>query len=104
MISPIMSNGIVAQTQNVSAIQHGDENRTQLNYQQTSATVENQRETAHNTVIASQDSSKTGTQHDAKEEGKNKYFDNRNKNKKKPQDSDGQVVIKKTPGGFDMSV
>ena len=105
MISPILTNGVVAQTQNVSAINHGDENRTQMNYQHSSVTVENQRETAHSTVTSSQDSSKSGTRHDAREEGKNKYFNNRNDNKKKkPQEPDGVVVVKKALGGFDMSV
>lgn len=105
MISPILSNSVIAQTQNVGAINHGEENRTQLNYQHTNVTVETQRETAHNSVTSSQESSKSGTNHDAKEEGKNKYFNTRsNKKNNKLQESDGVVVVKKTSGGFDMSV
>jgi len=102
MISPLMNNGIVAQTQNVSLINHGDENKGQVNYQNTQVIVDSQRDEAHSTVIASQDSSKSDTRHDAREEGKNKYFNNRYGKKKEPQ-SEG-VVVKKSGGGFDMSI
>lgn len=103
MISPIMANSIVAQTQNVNVINHGDESRTQVNYQNSQVIVEGQREEAHNTIISSQDSNTTDTKHDAREEGKNKYFNNRDDSKKKKPSPEG-VVLKKQSGGFDMSV
>lgn len=104
MITPIMANGIIAQTQNVNMINHGEESRTQLNYQNTQVTVDNRRDEAHNTVIASQDSNNADTRHDAREEGKNKYFNNRNNNAKKKNPSSDGVVVKKQGGGFDMSI
>lgn len=102
MISPILNNGIVAQTQNVSYINNGEENKNQVNYQNSQVVVENQREEAHLTVVASQQSDRSDSRHDAKEEGRNKYFSNRVIKKKEPQ-SDG-VVVKKSGSGFDMSI
>lgn len=104
MITPIMANGIVAQTQNVNLISNGEENRGQVNYQNTQTIVESQVEEAHSTVIASQDSNKTDTRHDAREEGKNKYFSNRGEAKKKKADTFEGVVKKKGGSGFDVSV
>jgi len=104
MITPIMSNGIVAQTQNVGAINHGEENRNQINYHASQTTVETKSEEAHSTVVASQDSDRTDTRHDAREEGKNKYFSQRG-NAKKKNSLDGEgVVVKKKVGGFDISI
>lgn len=103
MISPIMAGGIVAQTQNVNLINNGEENRTQLNYQNTQVTVDSHQQEAHNTVVSSQGSDRADTQHDAREEGKNKYFNNRNSEKKKKPSPDG-FVVKKQGGGFDMSI
>lgn len=104
MITPIMANGVVAQTQNVNLINHGDDSKNQVTYQNTQAVVESQREEAHNTVIASQDSNNTDTRHDASEEGRNKYFNNRGETKKKKPDTFGQVVKKKGGSGFDISI
>ena len=99
MITPIMANGVVAQTQNVNIINHGEESKNQVNYQNSQIVVDNQREEAHNTVIASQESDQTDTRHDASEEGKNKYFNNRGEAKKKKPDTFGQVVKKKGGSG-----
>lgn len=106
MISPIIQNGVVAGTQNVNLINRGDESRAQVNYQQSQSVVEQQREDAHSTVISSQNSDRTDTRHDARQEGKNKYYNNRkdNKNKGKDDDSFGEVVVKREGGGFDISV
>lgn len=104
MITPIMANGIVAQTQNVNMINHGDEQKGQVNYQQAQTTVDEKRDEAHTTVISSQDSNRTSTDHDAREEGRNKYFDNRNTSKKKKSESFGTVVKKQGGSGFDISI
>jgi len=103
MISPIMANGIVAQTQNVNLINNGEDQRPQVNYQQAQSSVETKRDIQHSTVISSQDSNKTSTDHDAREEGKNKYFDNRNASKKKKEEF-GSVKKKQGGSGFDISI
>lgn len=104
MITPIMANGIVAQTQNVNVLNHGEESKAQIVNQNGQISVEAQREEAHSTVVVSQSSDRTDTRHDAKEEGKNKYFSNRGESKKKKPDSFGAVVKKKNGGGFDISI
>lgn len=103
MITPIMSNGIIAQTQNVNLVNHVEDSKNQVNYQNSQAVVENQREEAHTTVIVSQESDQTDTRHDAREEGKNKYFNNRGDAKKNKPEAFG-TVVKKKANGFDISV
>lgn len=102
MITPIMANSVVAQTQNVNIINQGEDTKGQVNYQQSQVIVDSQRDRAHNTVIASQDSDSTDTRHDAKEEGKNKYFNNRKEQKKKQEEFG--TVVKKGTSGFNVSV
>ena len=55
------------------------------------------------TVQKKDDSDGANTHHDAKDEGRNKYYNNRNVKKKNALDSKG-VVVPKGMGGFDMSV
>ena len=103
MISPILNNGIITQTQNVNYINNNAEHRTEINYQHIQTNVQNSSEVAHRTVVASNESAESNTQHDARDEGRNKYFDNRNKDKKKESKPDG-IVKKKDSGGFDFRV
>ena len=103
MISPIMANGVVAQTQNVNHVNHVEDAKSQVNYQNSQVIVENRREQAHNSVTASQNMTKSDTRHDAKEEGRNKYFNNRNT--KKTTEDIGTVVNKSVKSsGFNVSV
>lgn len=104
MITPIMANSVVAQTQNINIINHAEDSKGQVAYQNSQAVVEQQSETAHRTVISSQDSSKTDTRHDASQEGKNKYFSAKDDAKKKKTKEFGQVVNKNNMGGFNMTV
>lgn len=103
MISPIMNNGIVTQTQNVNIINNNDENRTAVNYQQVLTNVETETETASRVVISSSESTETDTRHDARDEGKNKYVDLRDKSKKKVAAPEG-FVRKSNMGGFDLKI
>lgn len=103
MISPIVANGVVAQTQNINHVNHIEDVKSQVNYQNSQVIVENRREQAHNTVTASENMAKSDTRHDAKEEGRNKYFNNRN-TKKKTEDA-GTIVNKSVrSSGFNVSV
>ena len=103
MISPIMSNGVIAQTQNVSQINNNAENHTETIYQHMLSNVEDDSEVARRTVVSSDESGETDTKHDAREEGRNKYSDNRNGKKKKFDEP--EVAVKKNySGGFDVSV
>ncbi|MDO4188789.1 MAG: hypothetical protein Q4D29_07340 [Lachnospiraceae bacterium] len=104
MITPIMANGVVAQTQNVNIINNAEDTKTQVAYQNSQVATEQQSEEAHRTVISSQDSNKTDTRHDASEEGKNKYFASKNDGKKKKTQEFGQVVKKQNMGGFNITV
>ena len=56
-----------------------------------------------NTVREKDNADKSGTEHDAKEEGRNKYFSNR-KDKKKDEVPDEGRVIPLNPGGFNITI
>ncbi len=55
------------------------------------------------TVHEANDSDKADTHHDAKEEGRNKYYGNPNGRKKSQMEEDGKVFIKNR-GGFDFKI
>ena len=75
-----------------------------MNYQQAQSIVDNRGDENSRTVISAQDSDATDTRHDAREEGKNKYTDLRNKNKRKPEVPKEGLVMKKSSGGFDLRI
>ena len=55
------------------------------------------------TVQTTQNSDATNTKHDAKEKGRNEYFDIRRKDRKNRQE-DGVVRVKKPTSGFDLKI
>lgn len=104
MISPIENNGMIARTQDYASIRQQDDVRTSVSQMQIQDRVDERGNENVRTVHHSDDSNQANTHHDAREEGRNKYFNNRNiKAKKKPEEEDGLVVVKKT-GGFDLKV
>lgn len=105
MISPIESNGMVARTQDYASMRQQDDSKAfgaQLNVQQRM----DERDAANvRTVRNANDSGKSDTHHDAREEGRNKYFDIRDKKKsKKDAPVEGKVTLKSEYGGFDFKV
>lgn len=103
MITPIQTNGIISLTQDTHIIRNAEDSRPAVDYQNAQALVENRDNQQSKTVVNAEDSSGTDTHHDAREEGKNKYIDLRDKTKKKEGPKEG-VVVKKTSGGFDLRI
>jgi len=104
MITPLETNGIVSHTQDLHIIKHNEDSRNDINYQQAQTIVDNREDENSRMVISSRESDRTDTRHDAREEGKNKYTDLRNKNKKKPEIPEEGMVMKKFAGGFDLRI
>lgn len=103
MISPIENNGMIARTQDIALFRQQDDVRaagTQMHIQEQ---VDERGSENVRTVHHSDDSDKADTHHDAREEGKNKYYNNRNAKPKKKSEEDGRVIVKKS-GGFDLKV
>ena len=104
MISPIVNNGMMARTQDFASLRQMDDNKAQgvqINIQQQ---IDDKKEMDVHTVHEADDSNEPDTHHDAREEGRNKYFDMRNKNAKKESKADGIVKSKIPSGGFDFKI
>ena len=103
MISPIENNGMVMRMQDFSSIRQNEENVSVNQHMQIQDTLDKTDDANAHTVREQSDSDGADTRHDAREEGRNKYFDNR---KKKGQNSvplEGRMVAKGR-GGFDITV
>lgn len=103
MISPIENNGMIARTQDYAGFRQQEDIRTAHSQVYIQEQIDEHENENVRTVHQSDDSNKSDTRHDAREEGKNKYFNNRNTNKKKKTEEDGRVLVKHK-GGFDLKV
>lgn len=106
MISPIVNNGMVARTQDISSLRQLDDNKSFGARIDIMQQIDTKEAANVRTVHHADDSGQADTHHDARQEGKNKYFDIRDKKKKKDDNtiSDGKVTVKTTSGGFDFKV
>lgn len=103
MISPIENSGMLLRTQDFSAVRHNEENQTSVAHSQIQGQLDKTEEAMSQTVVSKENSSKSDTNHDAREEGRNKYFDIRKKKKNDAVASEG-VVVKKSTTRFDMTI
>lgn len=103
MISPIENNGMIARLQDVSIMRSNEDNHSYVAQTRIVADTDNKADEVVHTVQHKDNADNPDTKHDAKEEGRNKYYSNRIDGKKKSKPSDG-VVVAKTQGGFDISI
>ena len=103
MISPIENNGMIARVQDYTAMRQQEDiklNAAQVHIQQE---IDEHGENHVRTVHDSDNSDAADTHHDAREEGRNKYFSNRGDKKDSKAPTDGKVVVK-NKGGFDLKI
>ena len=103
--NPIAVQGQVTRSQDLSIIKHNEDNRGLVEQMNIQKTKENDAETKSKQVLDKDDVGNDGQRHDAKEKGKNQYFGDGGKGRKK---NDG-VIIKKGPNNtviksFDIKV
>ena len=103
--NPIAIQGQITRSQDLSIIRQNEENRGFVEQLSIQKTKENDEETKSKQVLEKDDLDNDGQRHDAKEKGKNQYFGDGGKGRKK---NDG-VIIKKGPNneiikGFDIKV
>lgn len=103
MISPIENNGMIARLQDVSIIRSNEDNQSYVAQTRMVANSDNKADEVVHTVRNKDNADNPDTRHDAKEEGRNKYYSNRNGKKKESKPKDG-VVVAKSAGGFDVSI
>ncbi len=103
MISPIENNGMLIRTQDVSVMHQNDVSKGEVVHVQVQGQLDQRSEQKVHTVHTADDSAGPDTHHDAREEGRNKYFNARKGPAKKKVPEDGKVIAK-SPGGFDLKI
>lgn len=100
-ISPI-DMSMMQRLTDVAQIKHNEMTKPETQQMTMAQTQEKQINEAAGQVQAQSDSTKSDTRHDAREKGKNEYFSNGVKKKKKDEDS-GKVTIK-GQSSFDLKI
>ena len=104
-ISPLLTSGMIQRTDDVGMLKHQQDARPAVEQQNAQVQVTKKVEEQRRQVITKDDTNKTDTHADAREEGKNTYFFRKKQNKKTQADTTVDRVIKKSMGGgFDMKV
>ena len=99
-ISPIMMNGTVSVSQDISVLKQNDDNKAVLMQNAAEVTVDEQTDIKDHSV---QEQGNVDTSTGDSGEGGNEYAGDGGMHRKKKEDPDGKVVIKKK-GGFDITI
>ena len=102
MITPLENNGIISRTQDISILKQNEDAKGDVAHLQTQATFDDRQDQYVHTVHVSDNANEPDTHHDAREKGRNEYFNNRKKSDKKKEPED--KVIAKSYHGFDISI
>lgn len=106
-INPI-NYAMVQRANDVGTIKHNEDSKPMINQQNIQVQVEKREDVLRHQVIDPKDSSRSENEADAREEGKNKYFDNRKRNKKNTvsskEDTEDRVIRKQNSRSFDISI
>ena len=103
MITPIEDNNMVVRAMDFQTIKHNENEHPHTQQVIIQEDIDKTDDSNVNTVRQKDDADKSGTEHDAREEGRNKYVSNR-KAKKKDEIPDEGRVIALRPGGFNMTI
>lgn len=103
MISPIESNGMIARTQDYSSFRLQEDNKANVAHVSIQERIDEKGQSNVRSVHNADNSDRPGTEHDAREEGRNKYFNMRKEKKSEKKENDGKVTVKKS-FGFDLKI
>lgn len=103
-ISPILTNGVIQRADDIGVQKGQQDSRPVVEQQNAQVQVAKKVDAQRHQVNTSEESGKTDTHADAREEGKNAYFFRKKAKGNKQEVSQPDRVIKKTMGGFDMKV
>ena len=104
MITPLENNGMVARTQDISMFRHNEVQQPATEHLNTQNLIERRADENAHTVQSRPDSDRPDTRHDARDEGKNKYYDMRRKKQSGNVVPDEGIVKVKNHTGFDIIV
>lgn len=103
-VRPVVFNGMIQSTQEISALQHHENNRPAVEQQNIQITQEKREQSQAQEVHAKDNVDQQQQKFDAKEKGSNEYSGGKRKKKKQaPVLPDGNVRMKMS-GGFDIKV
>lgn len=103
MISPIENNNMVVRAMDYSNVRQNELSQPQTAHVVIQEQIDRKEESNAHSVREKDNSDKSDTHHDAKEEGRNKYFSQRRTKTEKEQLDEGKVVAK-SAGGFNVTV
>lgn len=101
-VSPIDIN-MMQRINEVAQIKHGENTRPEMQQNVITRNIEKDVNIRAEQVRKKDDANKSETEHDARKEGKNKYFRNDTNNKKKKENEADKVTIK-GKSSFDISI
>ncbi len=106
MISPLENNNMVIRAMDFSIIKHNENEQPHNQHVVIQEDIDRQDDSHVMTVREKDNADKSGTEHDAKEEGRNKYYNMRNTDKKKENDvpDEGRVIPVRPGGGFNITI
>ena len=103
MITPIETNNMVVRAMDFQAVKANEDEMPHTQHMVIQEDIDKNDDSHVNTVREKDNADKSGTEHDAKEEGRNKYFSNR-KIKKKDEIPEEGRVIPLGRGGFNITI
>lgn len=102
MITPIENNGIIARMQDVSIIKSNEDNKAAMVQSHLNDIAKDENERLRQMIWQAEGSDKSNTRHDARDEGKNKYYNNRRDKKKKEEKKESDSLNSQSK--FDVSI
>ena len=103
MISPLENNNMVVRAMDYSTVQRNEIEHPHHQHVVIQEDIEKNDDSNVKTVRDKDNADKSGTDHDAREEGRNKYFSTRNTKKKDEVPDEGRVIPVR-PGGFNITI
>ena len=103
-ISPILNSGMIQRTDDVGNYKLQQDNKPIVNQQSAQVEMTRKADELVHQVVTPADSNKTDTHADAREEGKNKYFFQKKKQKIQEEGSEARVIKENVSGRLDMKV
>lgn len=103
MISPIENSGMLMRTQDFSVMRQNEDNHSGNIHVQIQSRMEKTEDVNAHSVVTKDNADGANTEHDARQEGRNRYVNIRKKKKSDALADEGVVVVKKK-SGFDISI
>ncbi|MBR1910675.1 MAG: hypothetical protein IJ821_08865 [Lachnospiraceae bacterium] len=103
MITPIENNNMVVRAMDYQAVKVNENEHPHTQHVVIQEDIDKNDDSHVNTVREKDNADKSGTEHDAKEEGRNKYYSTRKTKKKDEIPEEGRVITLGS-GGFNITI